>query len=233
MSLFCRKTNLAKSGFFEGFTDWHCHILPGVDDGFKTVEDSLAALAGYEKTGVQTVWLTPHIMEDMPNTVEKLQKRFEELKAAYNGSVTLNLASENMLDNLFEDRLEKGELLPLPGDCLLVETSYYNPPMDLDSLLRKIQTKGYRVVLAHPERYIYMSDADYEKHHADGIQFQLNIGSLIGAYGGAAKAKAKKLLEKGWYSYSGTDLHSMHLWEELMKGNVARDHAEKLKGIGI
>ncbi|MCQ2184082.1 MAG: capsular biosynthesis protein, partial [Bacteroidales bacterium] len=79
MSIFCRKTAFAKSGFFNGFTDWHCHILPGVDDGFKTIEDSLAALSEYEKAGVQAVWLTPHIMEDMPNTVEKLQKRFEDL----------------------------------------------------------------------------------------------------------------------------------------------------------
>lgn len=228
MSIFCRKTAFAKSGFFNGFTDWHCHILPGVDDGFKTIEDSLAALSEYEKAGVQTVWLTPHIMEDMPNTVEKLQKRFEDLKSAYSGPVTLNLASENMLDNLFEERLEKGELLPLPGNCLLVETSYYNPPMDLDSFLRKIQSKGYRIVLAHPERYIYMSDADYEKYHSESIQFQLNLGSLIGAYGSSAKAKAEKLLRKGYYSYVGTDLHSMHLWEELMKGKIARALAEKL-----
>lgn len=222
---------MGSSGFFEGFTDYHCHILPGVDDGFKTVEDSLAALAEYEKAGVQTVWLTPHVMEDMPNTVEMLQKRFEELKTAYTGPITLNLASENMLDNLFGERLEKGELLPLPGNSLLVETSYYNPPMDMDGLLNKIQAKGYRIVLAHPERYIYMSDGDYEKYHSEGVRFQLNLGSLIGTYGGSAKAKAEKLLRKRYYSYVGTDLHSMHLWENLMKGKIARHDAESFAEI--
>ena len=65
-------------GVFDGFTDWHCHILPGVDDGFKTMEDSLAVLARYEEAGVKNVFLTPHIMVDIPNETDALRKSFDE-----------------------------------------------------------------------------------------------------------------------------------------------------------
>ena len=69
---FRKKQTLEESGFFRGFTDWHCHILPGVDDGVLTMDESLQILAEYERLGVKEVWLTPHIMEDIPNTTEKL-----------------------------------------------------------------------------------------------------------------------------------------------------------------
>ena len=74
--------------------DRHCHILFGVDDGVKTLEDSLAVLAYDEEVGIKEVWCTPHIMEDVPNTAGKLTKRFDELKAAYNGNIELHLAAE-------------------------------------------------------------------------------------------------------------------------------------------
>ena len=91
---FRKKQTLGESGFFRGFTDWHCHILPGVDDGVQTMEEALQILAEYERLGVKEVWLTPHIMEDIPNTTEKLRDRFTELRTAYQGSVMLHLASE-------------------------------------------------------------------------------------------------------------------------------------------
>ena len=57
---FTKKNSLEQSGLFQGLTDWHSHILPGVDDGFQKMEDSLAALKKYEELGVKSVWLTPH-----------------------------------------------------------------------------------------------------------------------------------------------------------------------------
>ena len=130
-SFFSTKKRLVNTGVFNGATDWHSHILPGVDDGIQTMEDSLAVLDCYEKIGIKEVWLTPHIMEDIPNTIEELRDRFQELQEAYQGTVKLNLAAENMMDNLFSERLESKELLPIgsKGDHLLVETSYYQPPL--------------------------------------------------------------------------------------------------------
>ena len=83
-----------------GFIDWHSHILPGVDDGVQTMEDSLAILRRYEELGVAEVWLTPHIMEDIPNTTDELRQRFAELQSAYTGHVQLHLGVENMLESI-------------------------------------------------------------------------------------------------------------------------------------
>ena len=208
---FRKKQTLEESGFFRGFTDWHCHILPGVDDGVQTMDEALQILAEYERLGVKEVWLTPHIMEDIPNTTEKLKMRFAELKTAYQGSVMLHLASENMLDNLFEERLEKNDLLPIgkDGKHLLVETSYFNPPMGLQNILLRIKAKGYYPMLAHPERYLYMNENDYQRLSSMGIEFQLNLFSLFGLYGKEVQKRAKTLQKQGKYDYTGTDLHRM------------------------
>ena len=201
-----------------GFADWHSHILPGVDDGVQTMEESLALLRLYEDLGVADVWLTPHIMEDIPNTVTHLRKRFAELRTAYAGSVRLHLAAENMIDALFEERLAAGELLPLGdgGDHLLVETSYFNPPVGFDGILKRIGSKGYYPVLAHPERYVYMGEADYDRLRGIGVRFQLNLPSLSGLYGPEVKDKAEWLLESGYYQFIGTDTHRLHVLEEML-----------------
>lgn len=206
---FRKRQTLEESGFFRGFTDWHCHILPGVDDGVQSMDESLQILAEYERLGVKEVWLTPHIMEDIPNSTEKLRDQFAELKAAYQGAVMLHLASENMLDNLFEERLEKNDLLPIDrdGKHLLVETSYFNPPMGLNNILLRIKAKGYYPVLAHPERYLYMNENDYQRLKSMNIQFQLNQFSLFGLYGKEIQRRAKLLQKQHIYDYIGTDLH--------------------------
>ena len=208
---FSTQRTLADSGLFNGFTDCHCHILPGVDDGVETLDESLAILSRYEQLGVREVWLTPHIMEDMPNTTASLRQRFAELTAAYHGTITLHLSAENMLDSLFCERFRSGDLLPWGNraDRLLVETSYYHAPVNFHELLHGIKAKGYFPILAHPERYRYMSLTDYQALKKQGIEFQLNLFSLLGLYGATAKQKATTLLKHGLYNYIATDLHSL------------------------
>ena len=210
-SFFNTKKRLIDTGVFMGATDWHSHILPGVDDGIKKMEDSLLVLSYYEKIGIKEVWLTPHIMEDWPNTPDELRARFQELQEAYQGPIKLNLAAENMLDNLFNDRLAANELMPIgpKGDHLLVETSYFQPPIDLYGTLKRIQEIGYTPILAHPERYVYMDNSHYEHLLSMKVKLQLNIVSLTGAYGKPAQDKAQALLSKGCYSFFGSDLHNL------------------------
>lgn len=198
------------SSLLTNFTDHHSHILPGVDDGVKKMEVSLKVLERYEQLGIAEVWCTPHVMEDIPNTTAGLQARFAELCEAYQGPIKLHLAAEYMMDALFEERLEQDDLLKLgnDGNQVLVETSYFNPPMDLDSILRRIKQKGLYPMLAHPERYVYMGKDRYKALKESGIRFQLNLSSLAGGYGSEAKDKANWILKQGYYNIAGSDLHS-------------------------
>ena len=122
-----------------------------------------------------------------------------------------------MLDSLFEERLAQNDFLPIgaEGNHLLVETSYFNPPMDMYELLERINQKGYNIILAHPERYLYMSESDYRKLQTMHIAFQLNLPSLFGMYGKSVQKRAEWLLSKKMYTYKGTDLHRITVLSHL------------------
>lgn len=271
---FNKKTTIAESDILRGATDYHSHILPGVDDGVESMDEALRILATYEEAGVKELWLTPHIMEDIPNTPDKLLARFAELQAAYTGSITLHLAAEYMIDNHlrnllmncnsatnncpsfnegqlggalhgkraqetalchFEPKGEisttKEELLPIgtAGKHILVETSYFTPPMRLHETLRKIKSLGYHPILAHPERYMYMEKEEYLELHEEGIKFQLNLASLAGGYGKAVKKKAEWLLKKELYSIAGSDLHCEDAIEFITGCRLGEKGMEALK----
>lgn len=236
---------LLKSGVLNGAPDCHCHLLPGVDDGMQTMDETVAALRKYEEWGVREVWLTPHIMEDIPNHVAKLKHRFESLcetiGAEVNASrgvvlgderpyavtecMTVRLMAENMMDGLLAERLEAGELLTygIDGSELLVETSYMQPPMGMMDMLGAIRDKGLTPVIAHPERYVYMTTEDYVRLRKWGVKMQLNLTSLVGAYGSDAQRKAELLLGMGAYDYRGTDCHRLESLAHALKKSVSKD----------
>ena len=279
---FSKKRTIAQSGILAGYTDHHSHILPGVDDGVESMDEALRILATYEAAGVKELWLTPHIMEDIPNIPEKLQARFAELTARYKGSITLHLAAEYMIDNHLRSLLmnchsvtnncpsfkrgtsnagsiaegvketttklrpvsegrwhEQGEvtegsnhpqgegvtLLPIgtKGNHLLVETSYFNPPMRLHETLRQIKSLGYHPLLAHPERYMYMDEEEYIRLHQEGVKFQLNLPSICGGYGNTVKKRAQWLLKKGLYDVIGSDTHCEEGVEYLLGSSIRKN----------
>ena len=191
---FNKKISIGASGILAGATDYHSHILPGVDDGVESMEEALRILAAYEELEIKELWLTPHIMEDIPNTPEKLQARFAELRGAYKGNIALNLAAEYMIDNHFQGILKNKELLPIgtKGNHLLVETSYFSSPIRLHETLKQIKAIGYYPILAHPERYMYMDTDDYLELKKEDIKFQLNILSLGGYYGTHCFVRTKR-----------------------------------------
>lgn len=113
-----------------------------------------------------------------------------------------------MMDNLFSERLESTPLLTTyESETVLVETSTVFPPLNMDEIFVRIKEKGYRPILAHPERYIYMKESDYKDLYFKGILLQLNLPSLLGSYGDMEKAKAEWLLDHGMYYTFGTDTH--------------------------
>lgn len=219
---------------FTGLTDWHSHVLPGVDDGIKTIDQSLEVLRYFDNKGVGTVWLTPHIMEDYPNATDRLRACFEELKEAWTGRLQLRLASENMLDSLFEQRLAAGDLLPIGehADHLLVETSYFSAPMGFDSMIDSIMRAGYYPLLAHPERYTYMNEADYIRLRGKGVKMQLNYVSLVGGYGETARKKSVWLLKNGYIDVMGSDLHRLKSNQTLIAERPSKkEHMDMLLSV--
>ena len=135
-----KESKLKKRGLFDKKSDVHSHILYGVDDGVEELEESLQILKELEELGFETLWCTPHIMEDIPNETKFLQERFIQLKEAYKGKIQLHLAAEYMIDNIFNERLSKKDLLP-HGELknhLLVETSYFNPPLNFEETLKEM-----------------------------------------------------------------------------------------------
>ena len=228
--LFHKKRSASDALLLKGGADRHSHILPGVDDGIRTMEDALETLSYLESQGLAELWLTPHIMEDVPNRTEDLRARFAELQAAYKGPVRLFLSAENMMDNLFAERLAKRDLLLHGEDSVLVETSTVAPPIDLWDMFGQMMSAGYRPLLAHPERYRYMSRKDYEKAHLLGVRFQLNLPSVVGAYGEEVRRRAVWLLGRGWYSMIGSDCHRLHALMRVCEAPVLdRRTLEQLK----
>lgn len=119
----------------------------------------------------------------------------------------------------------KEKLLPIgtKHNHLLVETSYYNPPMRLHETLRQIKSLGYHPLLAHPERYMYMDNDEYRSLHAEGVKFQLNLPSICGGYGNTVKKRALWLLKEGLYDVIGSDTHC----EEGVEYLLVSRHKEK------
>lgn len=224
--LFSRKTSLVGSSLLEGAVDNHSHLLYGVDDGVKTLEEALYILGWMEKHGIRELWLTPHIMEDVPNTTQGLQERFAQLQEAYKGGIRLRLSAEYMMDNLFQERLAANDLLLHDNDWVLMETSTMAPPIDFWGMIESTMSAGYRPLIAHPERYLYMSPKDYSRLHGMGVLFQLNLPSIVGYYGDEVRARAQDLLSRGWYNMAGSDchrfraVHHQYEAEELKKATV-------------
>ena len=225
-----KKISFAGSGLLQGFKDYHSHILFGVDDGVKTLEESLEILSYAESNGVSQIWCTPHIMEEIKTPTLFLQERFAQLKESYKGNISLHLAAEYMLDTEFERRLENRNLLPLYDDVILVETSVTIPPYNFIEILHDIMSKGYRPMLAHPERSRYLTRTDYERLDSMGVHFQLNLPSIVGYYGDTAQKKATQMLKNGWYKVAGSDCHRLRNYQcQMTREVLTPDIAERLQ----
>ena len=200
-------------GFFQGACDIHCHLLPGVDDGFPTAEKSIKALKKLEERGVEKMILTPHFMKDYPdNDREHITARFEAFKAEASKEckIELRLGAEYMLDARFLDHFRQGFLtMDKEGVQVLCETSYMMYEHGITEMIYEVMLEGFMPIVAHPERYEYANKNNYFRWKDKNYKFQLNLLSLAGAYGAPAVAKAHFLLKEGMYDYVGSDMHGL------------------------
>lgn len=194
--------------------DMHSHLIPGIDDGSPDMDTSIQLIEGLIKLGYDKFITTPHLMYDLyPNnrqTITKGHERLiEELKKR-KINVTIQAAAEYYLDEHFDSLLEKKEpLLTLKDNLVLVEFSFASPPFDYKEKIFNIQMKGYKPVLAHPERYSYFHQKQnvYDELRNTGCLFQVNLLSFTGYYGKSVAQMAEKLFKLKYIDLLGTDLH--------------------------
>lgn len=208
--------------YLNGFIDIHSHLLPDIDDGVQNTDHSIYIIKRLANYGVKNFIITPHIMADVyPNTrltIENSLKILEkELKIKNLDEISIHAAAEYMLDANFNLLLDKNELLPLKDHYLLVELSYYQPPISLENTLLKIVKSGYIPVLAHPERYTYFHNKlnSYNELKSMGCKFQMNALSLSDYYGKYVRKTGCYLLREGLIDFIGTDIHHAYHTREL------------------
>ena len=199
-------------GFFQGAVDVHCHLLPGVDDGFSSSTKSLQALKKLEERGIKKMILTPHFMKDYPNNdLGSITAEFESFKkeAEQVSSIQFRLGAEYMLDACFLKHFKQGFLFLDNNNQVLCETSYLMYEPGITEMLFDIMCEGLQPIIAHPERYEYAVKDNYLRWKEKRYKFQLNLLSLAGAYGEPAMVKSHYLLNEGMYDYVGSDMHNL------------------------
>jgi protein-tyrosine phosphatase len=199
-----------------GYIDLHLHYVPGVDDGVSTIDEALQVCRGLKSLGYGRLVTTPHIREGMfENDRAGLTSAFEQLVAQLGNDPTLpslGLSAEHHCDSQLLARIEGDGLMPYPGGhALLLELPNEALPVALDRLVFRIASKGYRTVLAHPERYVplFKRTDPVDKLLDQDVALQLDLMSLVGKYGRAARKAAERMLEEGAYTIAATDTHGV------------------------
>ena len=216
-SFFFRKKN---QSLFDGFIDFHNHLLPGIDDGSKSIEQSLEMLKVYNELGIEKVIASPHIFKDLyPNNLKTIKKSYESLTPSLINQNTklLGYGAEYMVDEFFLKEIEKkSKLLTTFDNYVLIEIPFFGELRLLEETLFKLQNMGYIPVLAHPERYISIQSSKKIKDLKErGAKMQLNALSLIGFYGKDVQKKSREFLKLGLYNFIGTDGHNPYQLNKL------------------
>lgn len=194
-------------------TDIHSHFIPNIDDGSDSVETSVALIKSLVELGYTRIITTPHVMSDhYENSSESILNGLEKVRERLHTEgvvVELHAAAEYYMDQYFLNLLNTQPLLTLWDNYVLVEMSFYSPPRGWEDYFFKIALKGYRPILAHPERYPYFhkSYVEYAEIKEKGVDLQLNVLSLIGYYGESVKKTAFRLLDDKLIDFIGTDAH--------------------------
>lgn len=202
-------------------TDMHSHLVPGIDDGSDSLESSIELIRAMQAMGYKKLITTPHIQgEFYKNTPETILPGLERVKrelVKQNIDMELEAAAEYLVDDKFEEKYKSGPLLTFGNKHLLIEFSYSNEHPNLKQFLFDLQIDGYKIILAHPERYAYWfrNFRKYQEMKDRGILFQINIISLTGYYSGEVKKMAEKFIDEQMIDLAGSDMHNLHYLEAL------------------
>ncbi|MCS4435509.1 tyrosine-protein phosphatase [Aquiflexum gelatinilyticum] len=220
-------------------TDMHSHLIPGIDDGSKSLEESLEMISRLKDFGVKKVVTTPHIMSEFyKNTPEIILGGLKKVKEALQKEsidIEINAAAEYYLDEFFLEKVRSGEpLLTVYKNHVLVETGFVTKPMMLVEIFFEMEMNGYKPILAHPERYQYLAQDKKLLHEMidRDIYFQLNLLSLTGFYSRHVQAFAELLVKENRIKYVGTDTHN-HRYLDALESLTQSKYYDKIQEISI
>lgn len=207
-----------------GLTDFHNHLMPGVDDGARDVSFSAGALAAFRREGVRQVITTPHFDAALTKDPERLAVRLGELDAGWAalrdvlakdpentgaGAIRLERAVEMML-NVTDPDVSDPRLRLAGTNFVLVEFPMLHlPPVNVSAPIVHLRRAGYTPVVAHPERYRNLESLmTLRELIAAGALLQVNAGSFFGDYGTRAQQWALEIIGEGLASYVCSDYHA-------------------------
>lgn len=195
-------------------TDMHSHLIPLIDDGSQSKEESIHIISELKNLGFSKIITTPHTMSDYyKNTPEIIKKGkiqvLKELKRV-NLEIEFNSASEYYVDYDFRQQIVKNSFLTFGSKYLLIEFPFVEEPKDIDDIIFQLQLSGYNIVLAHPERYLYYTSKDLKKFSEKGVLLQLNLLSITGYYSDQVRKNAENLIKEDLISFVGTDCHNIN-----------------------
>ena len=221
-------------------TDIHSHFIPGIDDGSPDMETTISLIKEMQQLGFKKIITSPHVMSDFyQNTSETILSGLNEVRLELKAQaipVEIDAAAEYYIDFEFEQKIGKEKFLTFGENYILVELSFIEEPRNLFDIIFKLQLEGYKVVLAHPERYAYHTMEDYKELKNRGVLLQINLLSLIGHYSPQVQKKTEKLIEENLVSFVGTDCHNMHhaqlyekcqtkkAWHDLVNSEMLLNH---------
>ena len=223
ISFFKKKETLPiKSNFLQ--VDMHSHLLPGIDDGCINIEETIKCIDQLKKLGYQKLIITPHIISDYyENTPEIINDKLDYVRNILhqkNINMELEAAAEYYVDENFIELLKKGtRFLTFGNNYILIELGFYNEPAQFTTTIFQLLSEGYKPVLAHPERYLYLLN-QFEKLKEwveKGVMLQINLLSLVGYYSPAAQLFSEKLVNEEMVSFAGTDAHNPKHLEILLQ----------------
>ena len=203
-------------------TDFHSHLIPGIDDGAKDMPHALKLIKELSNIGYKKLITTPHIKSGQyDNTARLITDGLSMLRdelAVNDMDIQIDASAEYYYDETFLQAIKTDDLLHI-GRFVLFEFSYVVPPINIEEVVYELKTKDYIPVLAHPERYLYYhaKPERYEYLKNLGIHFQVNLNSLVGYYSKPVEHVAKYLSQKGFVDFIGSDTHHFKHTEALKK----------------
>jgi tyrosine-protein phosphatase YwqE len=218
--------------------DMHSHLIPGIDDGSRSMDETIAMLAKFQSLGYKKIITTPHIMQEVyPNTSEIINqglKKVQETAKSLGLTIEIEAAAEYYFDDHLIELIKNNDVLSFGDNYVLVEFSFHTPPIFESQLFFEMQMAKYKPILAHFERYPYFHDSlDKAKEFREkGVNIQVNLNSLTGHYGPQVRKQAEKLIDANLVDFVGSDCHRMqHLM--ILEEHLSNPYFHKLGKLNL